>query len=55
MRGMRQAVSPFSLTKLTTLIRRMGTTQNGKPYDFFGCSGFPKCKAKYEVKDSKPV
>ena len=37
------------------LIRRMGTTQNGKPYDFFGCSGFPKCKAKYEVKDSKPV
>ena len=37
------------------LVRRMGTTQNGKPYDFFGCSGFPKCKAKYEVKDSKPV
>lgn len=44
MRGMRQASDPSH-----------GDDPNGKPYDFFGCSGFPKCKAKYEVKDSKPV
>lgn len=37
------------------LIRRTGTGKNGKPYDFFGCSGYPKCKAKYDAKDGKPV
>ena len=37
------------------LIRRTGTGKNGKPYDFFGCSGYPECKATYAIQNDKPV
>ncbi len=34
------------------LIRRTGTSKGGKPYDFFGCSGFKAgCKASFDVKE----
>ncbi|WP_028317283.1 type I DNA topoisomerase [Desulfobulbus elongatus] len=34
------------------LIRRTGTSKAGKPYDFFGCSGFKAgCKASFDVKE----
>ncbi|QPT43583.1 hypothetical protein I6G26_00390 (plasmid) [Moraxella nonliquefaciens] len=26
----------------------------GKPYSFFGCSNFPKCKQNYDEVDGKP-
>ena len=38
------------------LVRRQGVGKNKKPYDFYGCSGYPKCSATYETgKDGKPV
>jgi len=44
------------------LIRRQGVSkpkvkgQKGKPYDFYSCSGYPKCDASYQVgADGKPV
>lgn len=43
------------------LIRRKGISkpkkrgEKGKPYDFYGCSGFPKCDASYQTKqDGSP-
>jgi len=36
------------------LIHRQGTNKNGKEYDLFGCSAFPKCKQSYFSKDGKP-
>lgn len=43
------------------LIRRKGTSkpkkrgEKGRPYDFYGCSGFPTCTASYETKqDGSP-
>ena len=33
------------------LVRRQGAGKNGKPYDFYGCSGFPKCTATYPTKE----
>jgi len=41
------------------LIRRTGTSGKGKKakkYDFFSCSGYPKCKSTFDVgQDGKPV
>ncbi|MDP2129173.1 MAG: type I DNA topoisomerase [Pseudohongiella sp.] len=37
------------------LVRRQGTSKppkkgvKGKPYDFYGCTGFPKCNATYQT------
>lgn len=36
------------------LILRQGTNKTGKPYSFFGCSGFPKCKQKYDEVNGEP-
>ncbi len=37
------------------LIRRKGTSaKTGQEYDFFACSGFPKCKKSYNIKDEQP-
>lgn len=36
------------------LILRQGTSKAGKPYSFFGCSGFPKCKQNYDEVDGVP-
>lgn len=40
------------------LIHRTGTYQKGKnkgkPYSFFGCSGFPKCKQNYDEVNGEP-
>lgn len=37
------------------LIHQEGVSKKtGKPYSFFGCSGFPKCKENYWGKDGKP-
>ena len=37
------------------LIRRTGVSKaNKKPYDFFSCSGYPKCSRSFQVKDEKP-
>ncbi|NLZ18528.1 MAG: type I DNA topoisomerase [Desulfobulbaceae bacterium] len=34
------------------LVRRTGTSKNGKPYDFFGCTGFRQgCKASFNPKE----
>lgn len=38
------------------LIRRKKAGTGGKKgYDFFGCSGFPKCDAKFNAANGKPV
>jgi DNA topoisomerase-1 len=44
------------------LARRQGTSKpkekgrSGKPYDFYGCTGFPKCDGTYQTgTDGKPV
>lgn len=37
------------------LIHRTGISKKaGKPYDFWACSGFPKCKASFENDGGKP-
>ncbi|MDR3631427.1 MAG: type I DNA topoisomerase [Desulfocapsaceae bacterium] len=36
------------------LIHRTGNSKAGKPYGFFSCSGFPKCKSSFNTKDDKP-
>ena len=36
------------------LILRQGTSKAGKPYSFFGCSGFPKCKQNYDEVNGVP-
>lgn len=36
------------------LIHRKGTSQKGKPYSFFGCSGYPKCKEIYNEINGEP-
>ncbi len=33
------------------LIRRQGTSKAGKAYDFFACSGYPKCRKTFGVLD----
>ena len=30
------------------LYRKIGTSKTGKPFDFFGCSGYPKCNESYD-------
>ena len=35
------------------LVHRAGKSKAGKPYDFFSCSGFPKCKSSFNTKDGK--
>ncbi len=50
-------VSDFTckFCKKNKLIRRQGTNKNGKSYDFYGCSAFPKCKATYQtLEDGTP-
>jgi DNA topoisomerase-1 len=44
------------------LARRQGTSkpkkkgEKGRPYDFFSCTGFPKCDATFQTgNDGKPV
>ncbi|MBS1017093.1 type I DNA topoisomerase [Acetobacter persici] len=44
------------------LVRRTGTSKpkekgkKGAPYDFYGCSGYPSCKATYKTgQDGKPI
>jgi len=51
-----QQTSEFRCPKCQRpLIRRTGTGKNGKPYDLFGCSGFPKkCKESFNAKEGKP-
>ena len=36
------------------LILRQGKSKAGKPYSFFGCSGFPKCKQNYDEVNGMP-
>lgn len=49
-------VSEFTCTCGKPLIHRVGTSKAGKPYDFYGCSGYPKCKKNYNTgADGKPV
>ena len=36
------------------LAHRIGKNKTGKDYEFFGCSGYPKCKAIYQVKEGHP-
>ena len=36
------------------LAHRKGSSKTGKDYEFFGCSGYPKCKASYQVKAGQP-
>lgn len=36
------------------LIHRKGTSEKGKAYSFFGCSGYPKCKMAFNEKGGKP-
>ncbi|WP_162860474.1 topoisomerase DNA-binding C4 zinc finger domain-containing protein [Moraxella bovis] len=44
-----QNLSEFDCKKCgKKLILRQGTSKAGKPYSFFGCSGFPKCKTNYD-------
>ena len=44
-----QNLSEFDCKKCgKKLILRQGKSKAGKPYSFFGCSGFPKCKTNYE-------
>lgn len=44
-----QNLSEFDCKKCgKKLIHRKGTSKAGKPYSFFGCSGFPKCKQNYD-------
>lgn len=42
--------------KKNKLVRRQGTSQKtGKEYDFYACSGFPKCKANFPtLENGKP-
>ena len=35
------------------LIHRLGKSKAGKPYNFFSCLGFPKCKISFNTKDGK--
>ncbi len=35
-----------------SLVLRRGTGKDGR--DFFGCSGYPKCKASFKAKDGRP-
>lgn len=50
-----QALSEFKCPKCKRpLIHRTGTGKNNKPYDLYGCSGYPQCKASYSVKDGQP-
>lgn len=38
------------------LIRRKGKIKEGQPqHYFYGCSGYPNCKASYSEKENKPV
>lgn len=58
--GERKAAPPstgFHCAKCNKeLARRTGTSKAGKPYDFYGCTGFPKCKENYKTgADGKPV
>ncbi len=51
------AASGFSCQKCgKDLVRRTGTSKTGKPYDFFGCTGFRQgCKATFNPKaDNTP-
>ncbi|TFZ60120.1 DNA topoisomerase III [Photobacterium damselae subsp. piscicida] len=37
------------------LVRRKGKSDKGKPAKYFyGCSGYPECKASYQEQDNKP-
>lgn len=36
------------------LAYRRGTGKNNKPYEFFGCSGYPDCTEKFSPKDGQP-
>jgi DNA topoisomerase-1 len=36
------------------LVRRRGAGKDGQPSEFFGCSGYPKCKASFKIKDDRP-
>lgn len=50
-----QNLSEFDCKKCgKKLIHRKGTSKAGKPYSFFGCSGFPKCKQNYDEVDGVP-
>ena len=50
-----QDLSEFDCKKCgKKLILRKGTSKAGKPYSFFGCSGFPKCKINYDEVDGVP-
>jgi len=48
-------VSEFSCPECSKpLVHRLGKSKVGKPFDFFRCSGFPKCKASFNTKAGKP-
>lgn len=50
-----QNLSDFDCKKCgKKLILRKGISKAGKPYRFFGCSGFPKCKTNYDEVNGKP-
>lgn len=50
-----QNLSEFDCKKCgKKLILRQGTSKAGKPYSFFGCSGFPKCKTNYDEVNGVP-
>lgn len=50
-----QNLSEFDCKKCgKKLILRKGTSKAGKPYSFFGCSGFPKCKQNYDEVNGVP-
>lgn len=51
-----QNLSEFDCKKCgKKLILRQGTSKKtGKPYSFFGCSGFPKCKTNYDEVNGMP-
>lgn len=50
-----QNLSEFDCKKCgKKLILRQGKNKAGKPYSFFGCSGFPKCKQNYDEVGGKP-
>lgn len=50
-----QNLSEFDCKKCgKKLILRKGISKAGKPYRFFGCSGFPKCKTNYDEVNGVP-
>lgn len=50
-----QKLSEFDCKKCgKKLILRQGKNKAGKPYSFFGCSGFPKCKQNYDEVNGVP-